>query len=352
MNALRDTLGMRELLQYVPQFANKIFVIDLAWSGLNDSQKSEIMLDLSCLQGIGVKLVLCVESAFLTDIANWAMDFEFKLANGVHDEVAAVYSILERGQAALIEKEETLFADLETQCLVMQLAPEKVLSLLSWGADFAGISGGSFFSLAQWKKTPLLPRSYSDFFQLLIDGGVPRVHLLDAQRGGVLLSELFSNEGCGLMVHRDSYRKIRPLQKDDIPEVLAMIGRSVRRSKLVPRLYEDIESRLEDYSVYELDGNVIGCVALHHYPCKKAEVACLYVKQGHGGRGYGKELVLHAQKNAKLTDCVGVFAITMGAAAFFEDLDYVEMPLRELPPSRYQQLKQSGRDSRAFLLRF
>jgi amino-acid N-acetyltransferase len=44
-----------------------------------------------------------------------------------------------------------------------------------------------------------------------------------------------------------------------------------------------------------IDDNVVGCVALHEYPAEAtAEVACLYVKQAHEGRGYGIELVQHA----------------------------------------------------------
>jgi amino-acid N-acetyltransferase len=92
---------------------------------------------------------------------------------------------------------------------------------------------------------------------------VPRVHVLNGRRQGVLVDELFSNEGVGTMVHADSYRMIRPLREEDIPELLGMIGRSVRRTKLVERTYEDIQSRIGDFHVMTIDDNVVGCVALH-----------------------------------------------------------------------------------------
>ena len=121
--------------------------------------------------------------------------------------------------------------------------------------------------------------------------GVPRVHVLNGRRQGVLVAELFSNEGVGTMVHADSYRQIRPLREEDIPELLGMIGRSVRRTKLVARNYEDIYEHIEDYHVMTIDDNVVGCVALHEYPGEHtAEVACLYVKLNHEGRGYGRRL--------------------------------------------------------------
>jgi amino-acid N-acetyltransferase len=59
------------------------------------------------------------------------------------------------------------------------------------------------------------------------------------------------------MVHADSYRMIRPLREEDIPELLGMIGRSVRRTKLVERTYEDIQSRIGDFHVMTIDDNVV-----------------------------------------------------------------------------------------------
>ena len=92
---------------------------------------------------------------------------------------------------------------------------------------------------------------------------------------------------------------IRPLREEDIPELLGMIGRSVRRTKLVERTYEDIQSRIGDFHVMTIDDNVVGCVALHEYPAEStAEVACLYVKQAHEGRGYGMDLVKHVEAEA------------------------------------------------------
>ncbi len=77
-----------------------------------------------------------------------------------------------------------------------------------------------------------------------------RVHMLDGLHRGVLLDELFSEEGVGAMVHADSYLEIRPLHEDDIPELLSMIARCVADAKLVERTYESIHARLDSYYVY------------------------------------------------------------------------------------------------------
>ena len=45
-----NTQSLRELLQYVPKVAGKVFLIDLPWSQYSGSLKSELMLDLITLQ--------------------------------------------------------------------------------------------------------------------------------------------------------------------------------------------------------------------------------------------------------------------------------------------------------------
>jgi amino-acid N-acetyltransferase len=129
-----------------------------------------------------------------------------------------------------------------------------------------------------------------------------------------------------------------------------MIGRSVRRTKLVERTYEDIQSRIEDFHVMAIDDNVVGCVALHEYPAEDcAEVACLYVKQAHEGRGYGIELVHHAEKLAKERGIGRVFALSNRAADFFKTrLGYDSATVDDLPQKRRAQFEASGRDSLVF----
>jgi amino-acid N-acetyltransferase len=140
---------------------------------------------------------------------------------------------------------------------------------------------------------------------------------------------------------------IRQLREEDIPELLGMIGRAVRRTKLVARTYEDIQSRLGDFRVMTIDDNVVGSVALHEYPADAcAEVACLHVKQAHESRGYGIELVRHAEAMARDRGIPRVFALTNRAADFFDQkLGYSPATVEDLPPARRRQYEASGRDS-------
>jgi len=177
--------------------------------------------------------------------------------------------------------------------------------------------------------------------------GIPRVHLLDELHQGVLMDELFSNEGVGVMVYADDYLSIRPIGPDDISELLAMVGRSMRDAHLVPRSYEEIETSLDDFQVLTIDGNVVGCVALHPSSDPHcAEVACLYVKQNHGGLGYGHLLVEAAEERARKLGIPWVFALSTRAVDYFtENLGYEACPLEEIPEPRQERLRSSGRAS-------
>jgi amino-acid N-acetyltransferase len=174
--------------------------------------------------------------------------------------------------------------------------------------------------------------------------GVPRVHILDGRQQGVLADELFSNEGVGTMVHADSYKEVRSLREEDIPELLAMIGRSVRRAFLVPRDYDEIVKRSADFLVLCVDDNVVGCVALHSYG-EVGEVACLYVKQSHEGRGYGRTLVAAAEERARRDGLGVVFALTNRASHFFSNLGYRASSLARVPVVRRKKLEESCRTS-------
>jgi amino-acid N-acetyltransferase len=135
------------------------------------------------------------------------------------------------------------------------------------------------------------------------------------------------------------------LREEDIPELLAMIGRSVRRAHLVPRDYDEIVERRPDFLVLSVDDNVVGCVAVHSYAGNVGEVACLYVKQSHEGIGYGHTLVAAAEEKARALGLERVFALTNRASQFFVSLGYRECPLERVPEARRKKLVESSRQS-------
>jgi len=107
-------------------------------------------------------------------------------------------------------------------------------------------------------------------------GGVPRVHIIDGTVQEGVLSEVFSNEGVGTLIHANEYQSIRKAQKKDVRAVFQLIQRGIESDELLKRTRAEVERQIEDYFVFEVDKNPIACAALHLYPeDKKAEVASI-----------------------------------------------------------------------------
>ncbi len=347
----------REILRYIPQFRNQTFCVLIEADLFAEVAVAEALLDLSVLESLGIKLVLGVLGGTMQELYDWTLESEIRAARTAKTLVDPALSlevseILNRGQSALIDISGLNPLDSEIVNLCLTLGVSKIIALTDGGLLVDGVPA---FAIRAADVPEVLKRSEIERPDLLeaaakaCEAGVPRIHLLDGRKHGVLVDELFSNEGVGTMVHADSYRAIRPLQEEDIPELLGMIGRVVRRTKLVPRNYEEICSKIHDYYVMTIDSNVVGCVALHPYPASgSAEVACLYVKKSHEGRGYGFELVKYVEKKAAEARIAKLFALTNRAAEFFCRAGYSASSPEELPVQRRLQFETSGRDSEVF----
>ncbi len=349
---------VREVLQYIPQFKGKVFFVLIDAGLLPEPAVAETLLDLAVLEKLGVKLVLGVLGGDMKDLYDWTLECEIRSARvkrSVTDPEAAqeVLDIFSRGQSAVIDASNVDPLDDAVVDFALKIKVTKIIGLLQ---DAILIDGQPAHAIRAADAERFLSRS-DEFGQNLLKAassacqrGVPRVHVLNGRQQGVLVDELFSNEGVGTMIHADSYRVIRPLREEDIPELLGMIGRSVRRTKLVERTYEDIESNIQDFHVMAIDDHVVGCVALHPYADEGvAEVACLYVKMTHEGHGYGVELVHHAESIARQAGIDKVFALSNRAADFFTNrVNYETSSMDVLPKSRLKQFEDSGRDSLVF----
>ncbi len=341
---------IRGLLQYVPLFRGKVFVIDIDWADANDAAKAEIMMDLLALQSVGVKLVISMTYEQAQDFFDYATEIELRVSSAVRScSDSGLTELLSRGQAFVVERESVLISD-PLIALSVSLSAAKLICISSTpkllDSDGEVVKFMHISEFANNDSVSGLPGTMKLQAIKACQAGIPRVHLLDVCYQGVLINELFSQKGVGTMFYRDSYRAIRPITEEDIAEMLGMIGRSVRNTHLVPRTFEDVRDHIEAYYVMEVDDNVVGCGALYEYEgC--AEVACLYVKQSHEGAGYGKAMVKFLEETASSKGISNIFAISNRAARFFEGIGYEEMDIQELPPQRLKRLTESGRKSRA-----
>lgn len=183
--------------------------------------------------------------------------------------------------------------------------------------------------------------------------GVPRVHIVDGTQDEALLAELFSNEGVGTMIHADDYQQIRKARASDVPALVSMMQQSVDDAALVPRTRDEIQSKIKDFFVLEVDGNPIGSVAVHTYEedgRKIAELACLFVRRSHKNKSHGRKLVAFAEETARQRGSEILFALSTQAFRFFEEkMGYTVSNPDALPPSRRAKYDRSGRNSKVLV---
>jgi amino-acid N-acetyltransferase len=181
--------------------------------------------------------------------------------------------------------------------------------------------------------------------------GVTRAHILDGDVDGVIPAEIFSDLGMGTMIYRSDYGSFRPMQKDDIPAVLSLMNPFVERGILLPRTPEDLESRCPDYAVYEIDGGIRACGALHAYPEGMAEIAAIAVDEAYAHMGIGPKLMDLLIQRARDAGFASVFVLTTQTADWFERFGFKSADISLLPLNRREKWNPK-RGSRLLILHF
>ncbi len=178
--------------------------------------------------------------------------------------------------------------------------------------------------------------------------GVERVHLVDGLQEGVILQEIFSNMGIGTMIHTSIFESIRPMERGDVSEVLRVMEPYITQGMLVPRDTRSLEDQYQDYVVYDMDGRVHGCAALHLYAENQGEIAGIAVDRGFAGLGIGKRLVLYLVEKARQRGLQRVFALTTQTADWFEKLGFRQGELKEIARKK-RHYYNSSRNSKIYV---
>ena len=180
--------------------------------------------------------------------------------------------------------------------------------------------------------------------------GVTRVHILNGDTDGVLPCEIFSGLGSGTMIYTGSYGKVRAMEQTDIPSVLAIMKPFVETGKLLSRSEEQVAATLEDYIVFELDGGVHACAALHFYDDGQAEIAAVAVDENYAHMGIGPKMIDTLIDQAGEGGAQSIFIMTTQTADWFEKLGFEEDSIDSIPAER-RKLWDSRRGSKVFRLK-
>lgn len=166
------------------------------------------------------------------------------------------------------------------------------------------------------------------------ENGVVRTHILDGKQDGVLPCEIFSDLGSGTMIYTSNYGKIRDMVQTDIPSVLAIMKPFIESGKLLNRSEQDLAATISDYVVYEFDGGVHACSALHKYSDGQAEIAAVAVDENFAHIGIGPKMIAYHIEKAKQENVKSIFIMTTQSADWFEKLGFVADSIDSIPLER------------------
>ena len=179
--------------------------------------------------------------------------------------------------------------------------------------------------------------------------GVKRCHILNRNTDGVLLSELFTRDGAGILVTQEPYEQIRQATIDDVGGILELIHPLEQSGALVKRSRELLEQEIDQFHVVERDGSVIACAALYPFAQEQlGELACLAVHEHYRRGGRGDQLLQLIEKRALELGLTGLFVLSTRTAHWFRERGFQPAGVERLPKRR-RDLYNWQRQSKVFV---
>jgi amino-acid N-acetyltransferase len=133
---------------------------------------------------------------------------------------------------------------------------------------------------------------------------------------------------------------VRRATTADVRRVSALVGhysdRGILLGKALVTLYEDVQ----EFWVAELEGEVVGCGALHVLWEDLAEVRTVAVDPAARGRGVGHAIVAELIAAARRLGVARVFVLTF-EVAFFRRHGFREITGTPVEPDVYEALRRS-----------
>jgi amino-acid N-acetyltransferase len=185
-----------------------------------------------------------------------------------------------------------------------------------------------------------------------LEKGVARVHLVDGRFFDGLINEIFSNEGVGTLIYANDYQQIRQARRSDVRMIYNLTRAAVRREELLHRTQATIDKHVDQFYVFEIDGNIIACVTLAFYVDKPqvAEIGSVYVLPFYQNRGIGRKLIEFASLRAKEKGALQVLALSTQSYSFFTSvMGFSETTPGALPEARLKTYAENGRNPKVLV---
>jgi amino-acid N-acetyltransferase len=413
---------LREILRYVPQFRDKVFVIALDGALVEDDNFGNLLLDIALLRSLRIGVALVhgaghqirrlaeqsgqtpsnVDGTGVTDAAT--LQVALTAANRVTHEIleglattdlrgacgnalvahpAGILQGIDHQWTGRIERVDTaLLNSLLEHDIVPVIPPlgcdgeghtyrlnsdavavEVARTLHAVKLIYLSTTPGIYLNKELLRHLPteeaeqILKKQRAEIPTTMVSklehavrasrGGVPRVHIIDGRVEEGLLAEVFSNEGIGTLVHANEYQAIRRARKKDARAIFSLIKPGMESDELLRRTRADIERQIDQFFVFEVDGNPAACAALHLFPEeRKAELACVCVDSKYENQGIGGKLMQFAENQARSLGAAELFCLSTQTFNYFvQKGGYRQGLIDDLPLERRERYEKSGRRS-------
>ncbi|OGT72969.1 MAG: amino-acid N-acetyltransferase [Gammaproteobacteria bacterium RIFCSPLOWO2_02_FULL_57_10] len=175
---------------------------------------------------------------------------------------------------------------------------------------------------------------------------VHRSHLISFAQNGALIEELFTRDGCGTLVSKDTFEHLRPATIDDVGGILELIEPLEEAGVLVHRSRELLEAEISFFYVIEREGMIIACAALYPLDSQCGEIACIAIHKDYQDSGRGEHLLSALEAQAKKNGLSQVIVLTTQTTHWFMEKGFVPIAIAELPEKK-QKMYNYQRNSKA-----
>jgi len=181
--------------------------------------------------------------------------------------------------------------------------------------------------------------------------GTRRAHFIDAQPGD-LVQELYTTDGCGMMVSQDLYDGLRVATPSDVSAILELTEPLIQAGLLRRRSGYEVECACNrgEFFVWSRDGSTIGSALLEPFDDAPdwAELGCFVIAPSRRRGGYGAVLLSYVERVAKLSGVRNLFLLTTQTMAWFMERGFKQAPVTVLPASKQAKYDVS-RSSRVYV---
>ena len=133
---------------------------------------------------------------------------------------------------------------------------------------------------------------------------------------------------------------IRPARTDDVKAIRAIVDSYAAPGKMLEKETVTLYESVQEFTVAELDGQIIGCGALHVLWEDLAEVRTVAVLEQYHKQGIGHQILERIIDRAREIGVKRIFCLTF-QTQFFGRHGFVEIEGTPVAPDVYQELLRS-----------